>query len=171
MYRTTTRLDGTHSLTGHQLRNANADHVVNREQEDKERRAARIGEGAPPPVVVLVGELEVAEHDGDLCGGDDGEGEDRQQEAEHGVGLVEQHRGEHEVHLEEDGSEGHAAADDARERGVEVPRTAGNLALNVVGANGHVVLGELVADEGAEVDERERDAEPEEHESDDGGYE
>lgn len=120
-------------------------------------------------MVVLVGQLEVAEHDRDLGGGDDGECEDGQEEAEDGVGLVEEDGGEHEVHLQENGAEGNAAAHEAGHDRVEVPGPRRDLALDVVGAHGHVVLGDLVADEGAEVDERERDEEPEEGESDERG--
>ena len=122
-------------------------------------------------MVVLISQLEVAEHDRDLCSSDHSECNNRKKEAKDGVCLVQEDRRQHEVHFEENGSKRNATSNKARNDGVKVPRAGWNLALDVVGAHGHVVLGDLVADEGAEVDERKRHEEPEENEPEQRGYE
>ena len=148
-----------------------AEHIKEGEHEDEERSTAGVHEGSPPPSVVFAGQLEVAQHDGDLPGGDEHQHEDGQQEAEDGVHLVGEEGGHEEVDLEEAGSEGDAAAHQAGQPGPQGPRLGRDLPLDVVGADGHVVLGETVPEEGPEVDQRKRDAEPEQDQLEDGGCE
>lgn len=155
--------------TRHNLRNSMTEHVKEREREDEERSTSCIHERSPPPSVILAGQLEIAEHDRDLRRRDQHQHEDGQQEPEHHVHLVRHDGGHEEVDLEEDGSEGDAAAHEAGEAGTQIPRLGGDLPLDVVGADGHVVLGESVAEKRAEVDERKRHAEPEKNQLENGG--
>lgn len=147
-----------------------AEHIKNRKHEDEEGGAPCVHEGSPPPSIVFAGQLEVAQHDRDLRRGDEHQHEDGEQEAEDHVHLVRHERGHEEVDLEEDGSEGDAAAHEAGEPRTQVPRLGGDLSLDVVGSDGHVVFGEVVAELGTEVDERERDAEPEQDQFENGGW-
>jgi hypothetical protein len=56
-------------------------------EEEVAARGACREEGAPPPAVVFVAELEVAHHDRDLSAGDDEDDQDGEQESEHEVDL------------------------------------------------------------------------------------
>ena len=156
--------------TRHNLRNSMTEHVKEREREDEERSTPGIHERSPPPSVIFAGQLEVAEHDRDLRRRDQHQHEDGEQEPEHHVHLVGHDGGHEEIDLEEDGSEGDAAAHEAGEPGTQIPRLRGDLSLDVVGADGHVILGETVAEKRAEVDERKGHAEPEQDQLEDGGW-
>mmetsp|Transcript_27966 Transcript_27966/g.65311 ORF Transcript_27966/g.65311 Transcript_27966/m.65311 type:complete len:466 (-) Transcript_27966:756-2153(-) len=124
-------------------------------------RRARRQEGAPPPVVVLRAQLEVAHDHRDLGARDDEDDEDEQQEAEDVVELVQPDGREDEEELYEDGAEGQHASHRHREGGLHVPHLLGHLARDLIDAHGHLERLASVAEVGAEEDERHRDAEPE----------
>lgn len=63
-----------------------------------------------PPAVVFTAELEIAEHDGDLCAGDDQDDVHEAEEAEEVVELVQPHGGQDEEELDEDRAKGQDAA-------------------------------------------------------------
>ena len=63
----------------------------------------------PPPLVVLNGQLEVGERDGDEGGDDDEDDEDDEEDGVDGVDLVAPHRSKDVVQLDVDGAEGQEA--------------------------------------------------------------
>lgn len=67
-------------------------------------------EGAPPPSVVLHGQLEVGEGDGDEGGDDDQDDEDDEEDGVDGVHLVAPNAGKDVVQLDVDGGEGQEAS-------------------------------------------------------------
>ena len=82
---------------------------------------------------------------------------------------MKQHRGHHEVNLEEDGAEGNAAPHEAGEHGMEIPGLRRNLTLDVVGSHRHVVLGKLVGYEAAQEGQGNGDGEPQSRQLQHGG--
>mmetsp|Transcript_14657 Transcript_14657/g.38064 ORF Transcript_14657/g.38064 Transcript_14657/m.38064 type:complete len:217 (+) Transcript_14657:318-968(+) len=136
--------------------------VEDRVQEEVGCRRARREERAPPPVVVLRAQLEVAHDDGDLRARDHQDHEDEEEEAEHVVELVQPDRGEDEEELDEHRAKGQHTAHDDREGRLHVPHLLGHLPRDLIRAHGEVGHLPLVPEVGAEEDERRRDTEPEE---------
>mmetsp|Transcript_14655 Transcript_14655/g.38056 ORF Transcript_14655/g.38056 Transcript_14655/m.38056 type:complete len:212 (+) Transcript_14655:244-879(+) len=131
-------------------------------REEVQSGRARSEEAAPPPVVVLRAELEVAHDDGDLRAGDEQDEEDHKQKAEDVVELVQPDRGEDEEELDEHRAKGQHTAHDDREGRLHVPHLLGHLPRDLIRAHGEVGHLPLVPEVGAEEDERRRDTEPEE---------
>mmetsp|Transcript_17587 Transcript_17587/g.51091 ORF Transcript_17587/g.51091 Transcript_17587/m.51091 type:complete len:496 (+) Transcript_17587:327-1814(+) len=128
--------------------------------EEVDRRGPGGEVAAPPPVVVLGAELEVAHDDGDLRAGDHQDHEHEEEEAEDVVELVEPDGGEDEEELDEDRAEGQDAAHEHAEGRGHVPGLLRHLPRDLVGARGVLDDGLLVPEVGAYEGERYRDAEP-----------
>lgn len=77
-------------------------------------------------MVVLAAQLEVAQHYGDLCTGDDQDDKYQAQEAEEIVELVQPHGGEDEEQLNEDCSKWQNAAYQNAEQRIHVPSLHNN---------------------------------------------
>merc|ERR1719424_2316291 len=124
------------------------------------RARARREEGAPPPVVVLRAELEVAHHHGDLGAGDDQDEEDEEQEAKHVVELVQPDGGEDKEELDKHSAKREDSANQYGEGGPHVPDLLGHLPRYLVDADRQVDVLAPVAEVGPRKDQRHGDSEP-----------
>mmetsp|Transcript_87793 Transcript_87793/g.155408 ORF Transcript_87793/g.155408 Transcript_87793/m.155408 type:complete len:202 (+) Transcript_87793:112-717(+) len=106
--------------------------VEARIQEDIECRGCARKEGAPPPIVVLTGELKVREGNGDLCTSHYEDDDDQHQKPEKVVELMLPDRGHDEEKLREDGAEGQDTPNKRREEGTDVPRLRRHLPWDLV---------------------------------------
>ena len=107
-----------------------------------------------PPSVILTAELEIAEHNSDLCACDDQDHKHEAEEAEEVVELVQPHGGENEEELNEDGSKRQNASNEDAEHRVHVPRLLGDLPGDFVGAHRVFKRWRLVAKVGADKHKR-----------------
>lgn len=89
-------------------------------------------------MVVLGAEQEIDEEHGDGGGGDDHDGVAEEEEAEHVVHLAEPHVVHDEVELHEDGAEGEDADEGHGGEGAQVGGGGGDLAGDLVDADGGV---------------------------------
>ena len=87
-------------------------------------------------MVVLRAKEIVNEHDGDGRAGDDHNAVAQEEKAEHVVNLIEPDAVHDEVELDEDSTEGEGANEEHGWNGPEVGRARGNLAGDLVGADG-----------------------------------
>lgn len=107
-----------------------------------------------PPSVILTAQLEVAEHNGDLCACDDQDHKYKAKEAEEVVELVQPHGGEDEEKFNEDGSKGQDASNEDTEHRVHVPGLLWYLPGNFVGAHRVLKRWRLVAKVGTDKHKR-----------------
>ncbi|KUI56885.1 hypothetical protein VP1G_10850 [Cytospora mali] len=136
---------------------------------DPHRAAATNKEGLPPPVIVLVAELNVDGDDGGLGNGDDQDERDNGQEPKHIVvsGLVRPDRLEDEEQLDEDYCKGYEACKQDGSRSLDVPCLLRNLPRDQASLS-RVLPSPAsgVAIPGADVDERKLNEEPQKQEGD-----
>jgi len=100
-----------------------------------EGTTARVEEGSPPPTVVLIHQLEVAEQDGHLGAGHHQHNHHQEQEAEDVVNLVQPQRGHDEIQLDGDRAKGEHTSEQAGHHRVQVPLLLGDRAGDLVGAH------------------------------------
>ncbi len=121
-------------LQGHDERVAKVDHRRNKlgdlelreevehaVEEHVQRRGSRGQERAPPPVVVLAAQLEVAHDHGDLGTGHEQNDKHNEEEAKQIVELVQPDGGQNEEQLDEDRSKRQYAPHQYRYNGLHVP--------------------------------------------------
>ena len=125
-------------------------------------------EGSPPPAVVLVHQLEVAQQDGDLSAGHDEHDHYEEKEPEDVVDLMQPKSRHDEVQLHGYCAEGQHAAQHARDERVHVPGLLRDGARDLVGTHRKRNNFTLVAEEASKEHQWHRDAEPEEQQREEG---
>lgn len=119
-------------------------------------------------MIVLGAENRIDDDDGDLSSGDDDDEEDEEQKPEEVVSLSHPQRRQEEEELDEHDSEGNDASDENHRQRAQVPRLRRNLARNGGGGDGRLEERMRERTVRAEDDERQREAEPDEDELDEG---
>lgn len=117
-------------------------------------RGARAEEGAPPPVVVLGAQVEVAQQDRRLRTRDHQDHEDQEQEAEHIVHLARPQGVEYEEQLYKDATEGQNSSHDDAGYRLRVQGLLGDLPRDLVGA--HWMVQDPLSEAEVGPDERQR---------------
>mmetsp|Transcript_4020 Transcript_4020/g.12845 ORF Transcript_4020/g.12845 Transcript_4020/m.12845 type:complete len:604 (+) Transcript_4020:257-2068(+) len=137
---------------------------------DEEARRAAREEGSPPPAVVLDGELEVGEGDGDEGGDDDEHEKGDEQDAVERVELVAPDGREDVVQLDVDGREGEEARHEDLARALPVPDGGRDLARDLVSAARRVevaALGRVPSEDASDDGQRQRDERPDDQDDQD----
>mmetsp|Transcript_24682 Transcript_24682/g.83246 ORF Transcript_24682/g.83246 Transcript_24682/m.83246 type:complete len:205 (-) Transcript_24682:821-1435(-) len=137
---------------------------------DEEARRTTREEGSPPPAVVLDGELEVSEGDGDEGGDDDEHEKGDEQDAVERVELVAPYGREDVVQLDVDGREGEEARHEDLARALPVPDGGRDLARDLVCAARRVevaALGCVPAEDASDDGQRQRDERPDDQDDQD----
>ena len=148
--------------------------VIRSVREHVERRRGATGEGGPRPSVVFGAEQPIRRGDRHAGGDNDEDQQHEQHEAVDVVHLVVPEGGEDKVELNEDADEGQHAAREDNQAAAGVPPAGGDHSRDLIDAR-HVEAGAagavaaeaaVAADDGANNDERKRDAEPQEEQHD-----
>lgn len=130
-------------------------------EEEVEPAGAGVQEGAPPPPVVLIAQLEVHQYDGDFGTSHHEDDEDDGEETKDIVKLVEPQGGQDEVQFDERSSEGDGTPGKDHDVGLHVPPLvrdeAGDRANALRGLKGRG----LVTCTAPKEDQRDADEEPE----------
>ena len=109
--------------------------VDGRVAEQVAARRARVEEGAPPPVIILVAELEVAEDNRDLGTREQQDEDHQREEAEDVVKALQPDRAHDEEELDEHGAERQDAAHRHRAGQAHVPSLQRHMACDLVRAH------------------------------------
>ena len=143
--------------------------VVHAADEQVERGEAGREERSPPPIIILGAQVEIAEQYGGLRAGDDQDDEDEKQKTEHVVELITPDRVQNKEQLNKNAAERQYTAHHDARQWLSVDRLGRYLSWNLVGAYRILDDALLEAKVGAHKGERQRDAKPEEQQSDQGG--
>mmetsp|Transcript_6274 Transcript_6274/g.9515 ORF Transcript_6274/g.9515 Transcript_6274/m.9515 type:complete len:577 (+) Transcript_6274:207-1937(+) len=113
---------------------------------DEESGSPAAEQGAPPPTMVLAGQLEVHQGNSDEGGDDEQHDEGQEQDPKEGVDLVAPYTGKDVVQLNVDGTEGQEASHEHLGQRVAVPGDVrGDLAHGLGGAAGYIHITRGVA--------------------------
>mmetsp|Transcript_19970 Transcript_19970/g.33440 ORF Transcript_19970/g.33440 Transcript_19970/m.33440 type:complete len:441 (-) Transcript_19970:986-2308(-) len=149
---------------GHQTLDVQLGHEVPQRVEEQVRSRGPSGQiGPPPPLVVLVAQLEVAHHDRNLRTRRNQDDQHDKQKSKHEVQLMQPHGGHDEEQLDAHGSKGQNAAQRNAEGWVRVPHLIRNMPGDLVGAHRYLDGFLAEAEVRAHKHQWRRDAEPEQH--------
>ena len=138
---------------------------------DEDAGHTAVDKGGPPPLMVLTGQLEVQEGDGDEGRHNHEKDEGKEKDTKKGVDLMSPHGGKDVVQLDVDGRKGEEAGDDHLEGLAAVPRDlGGDLTGDLGGAGGgiEVVLAVVLGHRSTENAERDAYAHVQEGQGEDG---